>query len=63
MPRAAACFRKQGIAVVPVGVYLEPQSWQASLEAFLPDAEAARVSAYAGQEWLGVAWYWLRGRL
>jgi uncharacterized SAM-binding protein YcdF (DUF218 family) len=63
MPRAAACFRKQGFAVVPAGLFFEPEPWPASLREFLPAASAARSSEYAAQEWLGMAWYWLRGRL
>jgi uncharacterized SAM-binding protein YcdF (DUF218 family) len=61
--RAAGCFRKQGLEVVPCGCRYRATEFQASLAAFLPKASAAQACERACHEWLGVLWYWLRGRL
>jgi uncharacterized SAM-binding protein YcdF (DUF218 family) len=63
MPRAAACFRKQGYEVVAAGHPLDPEPGQNGLFEYLPDVRALYKSGYASQEWLGLAWYWCRGRI
>lgn len=62
MPRAAACFRKQGFDVVPAGCPYDPIPWHSTLVQYLPNADAAYRTQYAAQEWLGLAWYWVAGR-
>jgi uncharacterized SAM-binding protein YcdF (DUF218 family) len=60
MPRARAAFERAGLQVVSAptmffsGRPLGPGAW-------LPSAEGMRRSWYAIYEWLGLAWYQLRG--
>ena len=60
MPRAAACFRKQGIEVVPAPcefrVFGQPLS-----DEFFPRWDAIRRNERTLHEALGFGWYWLRG--
>jgi uncharacterized SAM-binding protein YcdF (DUF218 family) len=63
MPRAAGCFRKQGIDVVPAPCnrMIRPvDNWPAFL---LPNAWTAEKIQYAVREWLGLLWYTAHGRL
>jgi uncharacterized SAM-binding protein YcdF (DUF218 family) len=63
LPRAVACFEKQGFVVIPVGCrYQSPIVWS-SVRSYLPDAEAAADTQYAIQEWLGLVWYRMRDRV
>jgi uncharacterized SAM-binding protein YcdF (DUF218 family) len=59
LPRAVRCFRAQGVEVVPAGC--EYQATQ--LADFLPSPSAAEKVQIAVHEWLGLLWYWLRGRI
>jgi uncharacterized SAM-binding protein YcdF (DUF218 family) len=63
MPRAALCLRKQGIEVLPAPCHYRATSMEWSLFSFLPSPGAARGFQRVWHEWLGLAWYWLRGRL
>jgi uncharacterized SAM-binding protein YcdF (DUF218 family) len=59
MPRAEACFRKQGISVAPA-----PSSFSqlgANSDDLLPGWRAVRRNEETLHEMLGMAWYWLRG--
>ena len=62
MPRAAACFRKQGIEVVPAPcefhVFGRPLS-----EEIIPNWSAIRRNERTLHEAVGLSWYWLRGWL
>lgn len=63
MLRAERCFRKQGLDVVPV-----PSSCQHLLplddwREFIPNAEVFQANDSVLHEWVGLAWYWLRGRI
>jgi uncharacterized SAM-binding protein YcdF (DUF218 family) len=61
MPRAAACFRKQGFEVAPaVSEFREFGPWHVEL---LPSWKAIRRNEGVLHEALGYAWYWLRGRV
>jgi uncharacterized SAM-binding protein YcdF (DUF218 family) len=63
MPRAAACFRKQGFDVIPAGCDDESSEEElGGIFDFLPRASSVLVWDYVAQEWLGSAWYKLRGR-
>jgi uncharacterized SAM-binding protein YcdF (DUF218 family) len=62
--RATGCFNKQGLEVVPCGCFYRAAPKEGlSLEDFLPSLSAARGCARAFHEWLGLAWYRLRGRI
>jgi uncharacterized SAM-binding protein YcdF (DUF218 family) len=62
MPRAAACLRKQGIQVLPspcdFRVFGKPY-----LDEFMPNWKAVRRNERTLHELVGLAWYWLRGRV
>jgi len=61
MWRSAACFRKQGVAVVPAACHHMATDFEWQFESFVPSPAAARAGMYALHEWLGLAWYRLRG--
>jgi uncharacterized SAM-binding protein YcdF (DUF218 family) len=61
--RAVRCFRKQGIDAVPCGCRYQATAFCGELSNFLPSAAGADGSQAAWHEWLGTAWYWLRGRI
>jgi uncharacterized SAM-binding protein YcdF (DUF218 family) len=63
LPRAIRCFRKQGVEVVASGCHYRAQGFEASVQAFLPGVEALGGCGNVTHEWLGLAWYWLRGRI
>jgi uncharacterized SAM-binding protein YcdF (DUF218 family) len=63
MNRALACFRKQGLEVVPAPCHFQAEQLQGSLQDFLPDPNAIQACGDATHEWLGMAWYWLQGKL
>jgi uncharacterized SAM-binding protein YcdF (DUF218 family) len=59
MPRAAACFRKEGIDVTPAPV--EFRTWGPLRDELLPNWHAIRRNEITLHELLGLAWYRLRG--
>jgi len=59
MPRAAACFRKLGITVVPAPSGF--REWGPFFEEVLPSWRALRRNEETLHETLGLAWYWLHG--
>jgi len=61
--RAALCFRKQGLDVLASGCNYRATGWRWRLFGFLPSPGAAKAVERVTHEWLGVAWYWLRGRI
>jgi uncharacterized SAM-binding protein YcdF (DUF218 family) len=62
LKRAAGCFRKQGVDVVPCGCNYRARGMNWSICSFLPDPSGAEGFRDAWHEWLGSAWYGLRGR-
>src|SRR5262249_44699337 len=62
MYRAVACFRAQGMEVVPSGCYHRELSVGSFPYDFLPNAKAAASSQDALHEWIGVLWYRVRGK-
>ena len=59
MPRAAACFRKEGFSVTEAPCDLRTLGpWRDEL---LPRWHAIRRNELTFHESLGLAWYWLRG--
>jgi uncharacterized SAM-binding protein YcdF (DUF218 family) len=63
MMRATACFRKQGIEVVPGPCERITQDRDHGPDYYLPSAGAAKDTEMALREWIGIGWYWLRGRV
>jgi uncharacterized SAM-binding protein YcdF (DUF218 family) len=59
MPRAAACFRKEGIDVVPAPSEL--RTWGPLTDELLPNWRAVRRNEITLHEIAGLVWYWLRG--
>jgi uncharacterized SAM-binding protein YcdF (DUF218 family) len=60
MPRAADCFRKAGIVVVPAACgYRSYHTFHA--EELLPGWEPIAWNEDALHEGVGLAWYWMRG--
>lgn len=61
--RAELCFRKERVAVIPCGCSYRATNFDASMAAFLPNpADFAQLELVV-HEWLGLAWYWLCGRI
>jgi uncharacterized SAM-binding protein YcdF (DUF218 family) len=63
MIRASACFTKTGLAVTPAPCQFVTGGFQAGVSTFLPSSGAARGTEKVVYEWLGLAWYWLHGRI
>ena len=64
MLRAEACFRKVGLKVIPAPCAFLTTSAPTRLpDALLPSMEPLRGLQTAFHEWLGLTWYWLRGRI
>ena len=63
MARAVLCFRKQGIDVVPAACHPRATDFEFSILSFLPSPTAADGISDSMHEWIGLAWYRLRGRI
>jgi uncharacterized SAM-binding protein YcdF (DUF218 family) len=61
--RAQKCFEEFSIEVVPAGVHYRAQTFEWRLAWFLPQAYDALDFQAVWHEYLGMAWYKLRGRL
>jgi uncharacterized SAM-binding protein YcdF (DUF218 family) len=61
--RAVACFRKEGLDVVPIGCRYRALSSKIGPGDFLPEPSAAVGVEEAAHEWLGFLWYWLTDKL
>ncbi len=62
--RATACFRKQGVDPIPAGCrYRSAAPPRNVLAGCLPVPGAVRDTHEAVHEWVGLCWYWLRGRI
>jgi uncharacterized SAM-binding protein YcdF (DUF218 family) len=61
--RAERCFRNQGMEVVPWGCRYRATTFSPELNHFLPSPMGGAGVLDASHEWLGVAWYWLHGRI
>lgn len=63
LPRSVACFRKQGIDVLPCPCQFRATPEDTSRYGFLPSAGAIQDCQRVCHEWLGMAWYWFKGRI
>lgn len=63
LPRSVLCFRHQGVETVPRGSRYRSRSFGFDLASFLPTTTALGGWDEASHEWLGIGWYWVRGRL
>ena len=63
MRRAWLAFRKQGIEAYPSPCQFRATEFDWSFRDFLPGPNAARAFHQAFHEWLGLAWYRLRGKI
>jgi uncharacterized SAM-binding protein YcdF (DUF218 family) len=61
LPRSVACFREQGLEVVPGGTYYEAAGWRWKPDRFLPQGKALYAVHRVSHEWVGVLYYWVRG--
>ncbi len=61
--RAERCFRKLGVVVTPAPCDHQTAFWKFSVLAFLPSEGGLSQITRASHEWLGRAWYRLRGRI
>jgi uncharacterized SAM-binding protein YcdF (DUF218 family) len=61
--RAEQCFRAQGFEVTPCGAHYRATEFTWSPLTFLPSPSAAADMNRVWHEWLGMAWYWMRGRV
>jgi uncharacterized SAM-binding protein YcdF (DUF218 family) len=57
MPRAEACFRKQGIAVIPAPC--EFRELESPVAELIPSWRALKENEETLHEYLGLVWYWL----
>lgn len=60
MPRALFAFQEAGLEVVPAPTRFETRS-TIEPQDFVPSPKALLATFYAVHEWLGIAWYRLRG--
>ena len=63
MRRAMACFAAQGLEVVPVACREQGRGGPWTARVFLPSSTALHQLTEVWHEWLGIAWYSMRGRL
>ncbi len=63
LKRSVLCFAAQGIPVVPAGCRYRATEFHWSIFSFLPSASAAQSNQDVFHEWLGLAWYWVKGRI
>jgi uncharacterized SAM-binding protein YcdF (DUF218 family) len=61
--RGVLCFAAQGIPVVPAGCRYRATEFPWSVFTFLPSADAADSNQEVFHEWLGLTWYWVKGRI
>lgn len=63
MCRSCASFRAEGIEVIPAACNHRATEFRFKLSKFLPSSSALRDVETAAHEWIGLAWYWLHGRI
>jgi uncharacterized SAM-binding protein YcdF (DUF218 family) len=63
MVRAAACFRHLGLQVVPAACHHEATSISFTVADLIPEPNSAKNCQRVWHEWVGLAWYWIQGRI
>ena len=63
MYRASRCFTAQGLEVTPSPCNQRAGYFRWSAGSFAPSAGGLTAVGAAAHEWLGIAWYWLNGRI
>jgi uncharacterized SAM-binding protein YcdF (DUF218 family) len=63
MRRSVACFHAVGFEVIPAPCNHYACRFRLSLGMLVPSSGAIDSFDYAAHEWIGLAWYWLHGRL
>jgi len=63
MARSYACFTAQEIDVTAAPCSHRATEFHWKVRTFLPSATALRSVETAAHEWIGMAWYWLHGRI
>jgi len=63
MLRAASCFRRQGVDVIPSGCRYRTRDFEWSTAAFVPSPDGVKQCSEVWHEWLGLAYYWLTDRV
>lgn len=63
LPRAVRCFRAQGLTVTPTGCDYRATSYGWRSDGLFPSTAALGKVHEAWHEWLGMAWYAVRGRM
>jgi uncharacterized SAM-binding protein YcdF (DUF218 family) len=63
MVRAAGCFRRQGLEVMPAACHHQATSYAFAMEDLVPRVGSLRSSQPVWHEWVGLFWYWIRGRI
>lgn len=63
MLRAEACFKKQGVPVIPAPCVFRTTPVELKLDFFLPGSAAIRQNEETLHEWIGILWYKLKGWL
>ena len=63
MWRSAACFRQQGVEVIAAPCEFRAQRLPKDITSVLPSTSGMQGFNEAVHEWLGLGWYWLRGRI
>ena len=63
MARSERCLRSQGVDVTPAACNYRATWYAWEVGRFLPSPEGVADMDAAMHEWVGIAWYWLRGRI
>jgi hypothetical protein len=63
MVRACRCFRKQGIEAIPAACNHQAIFPPNGAIDLIPGLRSASNCEAALHEWLGLVWYWVRGRI
>lgn len=63
LPRSTLCFEQQGVEVIPVGCRYHPIDLKRGIRSVIPSVNALEDIRNVTHEWLGMAWYWLHGRI
>lgn len=61
--RSERCFRAVGFQVTPRGCGYRATKLRWTVRSLLPNAGSAQRMGDVVHEWVGLAWYWLRGRI